>query len=222
MKVLIVEDDESVSRFIRQALSEVGYASLVADDGSSGLAQGLTGGYELILLDVMLEGIDGFEVCRRLRASGVATPILMLTAKDLVDDKVQGLDSGADDYLVKPFKVAELLARIRALLRRTGGGPAALQVADLVLDPAARQVTRGGRAIDLSATEYTLLEYLIRNAGRTLTRSMILDHVWHYDFDGNDKVLDVYISYLRKKIEDGERSLIHTVRGVGYRLEAKS
>jgi DNA-binding response OmpR family regulator len=220
LKVLIVEDDDSVSRFIRQALTEAGYIASVAEDGPAGLSHAVSGGFQLILLDVMLGGMDGFEVCRRIRTAGVTTPILMLTARDLLDDKVRGLDSGADDYLVKPFKVAELLARMRALLRRPGGGPGHLQLGDLILDPAARQVSRSGRPITLSATEYTLLEYLMRNAGRTLTRSMILEHVWHYDFEGNDKVLDVYISYLRRKIDDGDRSLIHTMRGVGYRLEA--
>jgi len=219
LKVLIVEDDESVSRFIRQALTEAGYVAFVAEDGAVGYACAKTGDYELILLDVMLGGMDGFQICERLRANSVTTPILMLTARSLLEDKVQGLDCGADDYLVKPFKVAELLARMRALLRRKSGGPAHLRVEDLVLDPAARVVSRGGRPIVLSATEYSLLEYLMRNEGRTLTRSMILDHVWHYDFDGNDKVLDVYISYLRKKIDAGERSLIQTVRGVGYRME---
>jgi len=170
----------------------------------------------------MLGGMDGFQICERLRANGVTTPILMLTARGLLEDMVHGLDLGADDYLVKPFKVAELLARMRALLRRKVGGPAHLRVADLVLDPASRLVTRGGRAITLSATEYSLLEYLMRNEGRTLIRSMILEHVWHYDFDGSDKVLDVYVSYLRKKIDSGERSLIQTVRGVGYRMEGSS
>ena len=222
MKVLIVEDDEGVSRFIRQALAEAGYAAVAAEDGDAGLSLGLSGEFEVILLDIMLPGVDGLEICRRLRGAGIKTPILMLTARDLLDDKVRGLDSGADDYLVKPFMVAELLARIRALLRRPGGGPAHLQVGDLVLDPAARLVTRAGKPVYLSATEYSLLEYLMRNAGRTLTRSMILQHVWHYDFEGNDKVLDVYVSYLRKKIDEGEVSLIRTVRGVGYRMEASS
>lgn len=221
MRVLIVEDDPSVARFIKQALSEAGYVATLADDGVSGLRLGLAESFELILLDVMLDEMDGFDVCRRLREGGVRSPIMMLTAKDLVDDKVHGLDSGADDYLVKPFQVAELLARIRALLRRPGGGSPVLRVGDLELDPATRQVSRGDRTIDLSGTEYSLLEYLMRNAGRTLTRSMILQHVWRYDFEGNDKVLDVYVSYLRKKIDEGP-SLIQTVRGVGYRMEATS
>jgi DNA-binding response OmpR family regulator len=155
-----------------------------------------------------------------LRGDGISTPILILTAKDLLDDKVMGLDSGADDYLVKPFQVAELLARVRALLRRRNLGTTSLKVGDLTLEPTSRQIVRGGKAISLSATEYALLEYLMRNAGRVLTRAMILQHVWQYDFDGNDKVLDVYISYLRRKIDRGHpNSLIQTVRGVGYCME---
>jgi len=221
LKVLIVEDDESVARLIRQAFAEAGYAPIVAEDGITGYSHALSGQFDLILLDIMLEGMDGLEICCKLRASGIRTPVLMLTAKDLLDDKVRGLDSGADDYLVKPFQIAELLARVRALLRRPGGSPAHLHIDDLILDPAARQVTRNGKAIFLSATEYSLLEYFMRNAGRTLTRSMILQHVWHYDFEGNDKVLDVYVSYLRKKIGDGGPSLIQTVRSVGYRMESR-
>jgi len=167
-----------------------------------------------------LPGLTGFEVCRRLRGDGISTPILILTAKDLLDDKVMGLDSGADDYLVKPFQIAELLARARALLRRRNLGTTSLKVGDLSLEPTSRQIVRGGKAISLSATEYALLEYLMRNSGRVLTRAMILQHVWQYDFDGNDKVLDVYISYLRRKIDRGhQNSLIQTVRGVGYCME---
>jgi len=222
LRILIVEDDASVARFLKQALSEAGYAAIVVEDGESGLALGKAETFEMILLDVMVEGIDGFEVCKRLRDAGIRTPIMMLTARDLLDDKVRGLDSGADDYLVKPFQVAELLARVRALMRRPGGGPTLLRVADLELNPATRDVLRAGKNIELSATEYSLLEYLMRNVGRTLTRSMILQHVWRYDFDGNDKVLDVYISYLRKKIDGDDGSFIQTVRGVGYRLEAPS
>jgi DNA-binding response OmpR family regulator len=221
MNVLIVEDDASVSRFLRQAMTEAGYAPQWAGDGLDGLALAQSSGFDLILLDVMLPRLDGFEVCRRLRAAHVDTPILLLTARDLLEDKVRGLDAGADDYIVKPFQLAELLARARALLRRGSSGPAAVRVDDLALDPATRTVTRGGKAVSLSATEYTLLEYLMRNAGRTLTRSLILEHVWQYDFDGNDNVLDVYIGYLRRKIDRGRpSSLIQTVRGVGYRMEA--
>jgi len=220
LNVLIVEDDESVARFLRQAMLEAGYAPQVAEDGLTGYHLAKTNPFDLILLDVMLPGLTGFEVCRRLRGDGISTPILILTAKDLLDDKVMGLDSGADDYLVKPFQVAELLARVRALLRRRNLGTTSLKVGDLTLEPTSRQIVRGGKAISLSATEYALLEYLMRNAGRVLTRAMILQHVWQYDFDGNDKVLDVYISYLRRKIDRGHpNSLIQTVRGVGYCME---
>lgn len=218
MRILIVEDDPSVARFIEQAFKEAGYVTVVASDGDSAFRLASSQPFELILLDIMLPGMDGLEVCRQLREQGLRTPILMLTARDLLDDKVRGLDSGADDYLVKPYQVAELLARARALLRRPGGGSPILQVGGVSLDPATRAVSCQGRAVELSATEYSLLEYLMRNAGRTLTRTMILQHVWRYDFDGNDKVLDVYISYLRKKLE-GDSS-IQTVRGVGYRMEA--
>jgi DNA-binding response OmpR family regulator len=167
----------------------------------------------------LIPQINGFEVARRLRAANMTTPILIITARDALEDKVQGLDSGADDYIVKPFQIAELMARVRALLRREASSPAVLSVADLTLDTATRQATRAGKTIYLSATEYSLLELLMRNAGRVLTRSMILEHVWQYDFDGNDNVLDVYISYLRNKIDKRSASpLIHTVRGVGYTM----
>jgi DNA-binding response OmpR family regulator len=217
MNLLIVEDDDSVARFLKQATTEAGYAPQLVEDGLDALEMARSGAFDLILLDVMVPRLDGFEICRRLRAAKVATPILIITARDLLDDKVQGLDSGADDYIVKPFQVAELLARLRALLRRGASSPVVLQVADLSLDPVSRQVSRGGNPISLSATEYTLLEYLLRNAGRVLTRSMLLEHVWQYDFGGHDNVLDVYISYLRRKIDRGYLpALIHTVRGVGY------
>jgi len=216
---LIVEDDASVARFLHQAMSEAGYAPTVAEFGADALDLALARRYDVILLDITLPGMDGLEVCRRLRLARISSPILMITARDTLNDKVIGLDSGADDYLVKPFQVAELLARIRALLRRGTGGSAELQVADVTLDPASRTVRRAGSELPLSATEYALLEYLMRNAGRTLTRSMILEHVWQYDFDGNDNVLDVYVSYLRKKLDrDRSSSLIQTVRGVGYRM----
>jgi DNA-binding response OmpR family regulator len=219
VNVLIVEDDESVARFLKQATTEAGYAAQVITDGDEALEVALTHAFDLILLDVMLPGLDGYSLCRKLRAAAVRTPILIITAKDTLADKVEGLDSGADDYLVKPFQIAELLARARALLRRGGSSPTVLRVGDLTLDPATRQAGRAGKLISLSATEYVLLEYLMRNTGRVLTRSMILEHVWQYDFGGNDNVLDVYISYLRGKIDRGHaQPLIHTVRGVGFRL----
>jgi DNA-binding response OmpR family regulator len=220
LNVLIIEDDDSVGRFLRQALVEAGHRAVAESDGASGLSHAYNPSFELILLDVMLGDVDGFSICRTLRSKGVKTPILMLTARDALEDKVAGLDAGADDYLVKPFQVAELLARVRALSRRVSGAGTVLQVGDLELDPAQRSVRRGTHQISLSATEYTLLDYLMRNAGRTLTRSMILQHVWDYDFDGNDKVLDVYVSYLRRKIDLGGPSFIETIRGMGYRLRA--
>ena len=219
MNVLVVEDDESVARFLGQALSEVGYVVERVPDGLTGLDRARSLDYDLILLDVMLPGLNGLEVCRRLRSANVATPILIITAKDTLQDRVDGLDSGADDYIVKPFQLAELLARARALLRRATTAPTVLRIADLTLDPASRRAIRAGKTKQLSATEYTLLEYLMRNVDRVLTRSMILEHVWQYDFGGSDNVLDVYISYLRGKIDKGHTPpLIHTVRGVGFRL----
>lgn len=219
MNVLIVEDDDSVARFLKQATTEAGYSAQVAADGQDALDLATAVRFDLILLDVMIPSINGFEVCRRLRAAKVATPVLIITARDALEDKIEGLDSGADDYIVKPFQVAELLARARALLRRGSSSPAVLSAGDLTLDPATRLASRGGKAITLSATEYSLLEFLMRNAGRVMTRSTILEHVWQYDFDGNDNVLDVYISYLRSKIDKGHgQPLIHTVRGVGYRM----
>jgi DNA-binding response OmpR family regulator len=220
MHVLIVEDDEGAARLTRQATTEAGYTATVAPDGEEALRLLEDASFDIILLDVMLPYRDGFSVCRSLRAKGIQTPVLILTARDALEDITTGLDSGADDYIVKPFRVAELLARMRALLRRGGAvTPTVLRVGDLTLDPATREATREGQRIDLSVTEYRLLEYLMRNAGRVLTRSMLLEHVWEYDFGGNDNVLDVYISYLRRKIDRGRATpLLHTVRGVGYKV----
>ncbi len=219
MNVLIVEDDRSVARFLNQAAAEAGYAPLVVTNGITALEIGKITPYDLILLDVMLPGMNGFEVCKALRSANINTPILIITAKDTLEDKIEGLDSGADDYIVKPFQIGELLARIRAVLRRGSAAPAVLTIADLTLNPATRKAVRAGVTISLSATEYTLLEYFFRNVGRVLTRSMILEHVWQYDFEGNDNVLEVYVSYLRSKIDKGRTpALIHTVRSVGYRF----
>jgi DNA-binding response OmpR family regulator len=219
MQLLIVEDHASVARFLKQAVEEAGYKAMAVADGTRALAVARSQKFDLILLDVMLPGLDGLEVCRALRNAGIGVPILILTARDTLEDKISGLDAGADDYIVKPFQVAELLARMRALLRRGNVIPAVLVVDDLILDPARRHAERGGKTIALSATEYTLLKVLMSNAGQVMRRSDLLDHVWQYDFQGNDNVLDVYISYLRNKIDKGRaRPLIHTVRGVGFRL----
>jgi DNA-binding response OmpR family regulator len=219
MNVLIVEDNPGAVRFLKQAMTEAGYVAQIATDGLLALDRALYGAFDLILLDIMLPGMDGLEVCRRLRVAKIATPVLIITAKDTLNDKVEGLDSGADDYIVKPFQVAELLARARALLRRGVAASSVLTVNTLTLDPATRRAERNGKSISLSATEYALLEYMMRNVGRVLTRSMILQHVWEYDFEGRDGVVDVYISYLRSKIDKGVTPrLIHTVRGTGFRM----
>ena len=219
MNILLAEDDPAAVRFLKQAIYEAGYQIEIAEDGVKALSMALSGDYVLLLLDVMLPGMDGFEICRRLRSQGISTHILLLTARDTLEDKIEGLDSGADDYIVKPFRVAELLARMRAMVRRVAAPPDILRVADLTLDPTSHTAIRGERTIPLSTTECALLEYLMRNKGRVLTRSMILEHVWQYDFEGNDNVLDVYIGYLRKKIDrDFSPPLIHTVRSVGFRL----
>ena len=218
MNVLIVEDEPGVSRFLLQACEEAGYSARVETDGQSALTLAQAQPFDLILLDVMLPSLDGFEVCRRLRRAGVNSLVLMITARDTLEDKIAGLDAGADDYVCKPFRVAEILARMRALLRRREAGTSKLEVGDLTLDPVTRLATRAGREIRLSATEYSLLEFLMRNAGKTLARNVILSHVWQYDFAGHDNVLDVYIGYLRTKIDKGHAPLIHTARGVGYRI----
>jgi len=218
MRILVVEDERKVASFIRQGLEEEGHAVEVARDGAE--AVDLLSGppYDLIVLDVMLPRRDGFAVLRELRGRGVATPVLMLTARDAVADKVTGLDLGADDYLTKPFAFAEFLARVRALLRRgSDQRPPVLRIADLTLDPATRYVTRGARRVELTTREYALLEYFMRRTGRVLTRPMIAEHVWGIDFDHESNVIDVYVGYLRKKVDqDGETRLLHTVRGAGY------
>ncbi len=222
MRVLVVEDDRKVASFIRKGLMEEGYAVDVAPEGETGLAMGLDRLHDIIILDVMLPGKPGFQVVRELRQAKVATPVLLLTAREAVEDRVQGLDAGADDYLTKPFAFAELLARMRALLRRGATAQAPLlRLADLTLDPARRTVKRGEEVISLTNREFALVEYFMRNPGRVLTRTMIAEHVWDYSFDSDTNVIDVYVNYLRKKIDAGrERKLIHTVRGVGYVLKA--
>ena len=221
MNVLIVEDEPGVSRFLRRACEEAGYAPHVEADGLRALNVAKNLNFDLILLDVMLPSMSGIEVCRALREARVKSLILIITARDTLQDKIAGLDAGADDYVCKPFHVAEILARMRALLRRDDAGMPVLQVGDLMLDANTRFARRGGQDIRLSATEYALLEYLMRHAGKTMPRSLILDHVWQYDFAGQDNVLDVYIGYLRAKIDKGRQPLIHTARGFGYRLGLK-
>jgi DNA-binding response OmpR family regulator len=217
--VLVVEDDEAVREYLVEALTENGHLVQVAPTGAEALEAATNRLFDIILLDLGLPDIDGLQVCARLRAQMVATPILMITARDSEEDKIAGLDSGADDYIVKPFSLGELNARMRALLRRRIAAPAPLRASDLTLDPSSRRAFRAGKAIPLSSTEYSLLEILIRNVGRVMTRTQLLQHVWQYDFAGNDNVLDVYVNYLRKKIDKGfDAPLLHTVRGVGYRL----
>lgn len=220
MRVLVTEDETKVAAFLRRALEEEGYAVDVAPDGAAGLELALGADYDLLILDHLLPRMSGLDLCRALRAARRDVPILMVTARDATEDKVAGLDAGADDYLPKPFSLDELMARVRALLRRGGGRtPSVLTVDELTLDPHTRQATRGGRTLDLSAREYALLDYLMRNARRPVTRAMIAEHVWGFDFDHGSNVIDVYVSYLRAKIDRGEsRKLIRTLRHVGYQI----
>jgi DNA-binding response OmpR family regulator len=224
MRILVVEDERKVAAFIRQGLLEEGHAVETAADGAAALEL-ITEGplYDLVVLDVMLPKRDGFNVLKTLRDRHIAAPVLLLTARDGVADKVMGLDLGADDYLTKPFAFDEFVARVRALLRRVRGHrEPVLRLADLSLDPATRLVSRGGRRITLTAREHALLEYFLRNAGRVLTRPMIAQHVWGLDFDSESNIIDVYVGYLRRKIDaDGEPRLLHTVRGAGYTLAAE-
>ena len=220
MRVLIVEDEQSIASFIRQGLEETGYAVDTAADGETGLAYALSADYDVLVLDIMLPKMDGLELIRELRRRGHKTPTLMLTSRDTVEDRVMGLDAGADDYLVKPFAFPELLARIRALLRRPPlQSGTVLRVADLEMDTSTREVRRGKRHIELTPREYAVLEYLMRHPNQVLTRTQIGEHVWNFDFYHESNVIDVYIGYLRRKVEAaGEAPLIHTVRGVGYRV----
>ena len=223
MRILIVEDEAKVGSFIRRALEEESYAVDLCAEGTQGLDLALSGSYDLVILDLMLPGLPGLEVLKGIRKEKIQTPVLVLTARSQVDQRVKGLDAGADDYLTKPFAIEELLARVRALLRRgSGEATGLLQVKDLILNPATREVTRGGQRIELTVKEYALLEYMMRNAGRVLTRPMIAEHVWNLDFDTFTNVIDVYVNYLRNKIDRGhEPKLIHTVRGSGYVLKAE-
>ena len=221
MHILVVEDEKKVASFIKRGLEEEKYTVDLAADGEEGLYMAETNPYDLILMDLMLPKMDGLTVIRELRKKGIETAVLCLTAKDTVDDIVSGLDSGSDDYLTKPFAFAELLARVRALVRRGAKDRGAeIRFADLRLDPVAHKVWRGSKEIELTAKEYALLEYLMRNPNQILTRTMIAEHVWDYTFDSFTNIIDVYVNYLRKKIDkDFDKRLIHTVRGVGYVLK---
>jgi two-component system, OmpR family, response regulator len=223
MRVLVVEDEKKLGELLRRGLDEEGYAADVADRGEEALWMARAVEYDVIVLDVMLPGADGFEICRRLRGNGVWAPVLMLTARDAVDDRVSGLDAGADDYLTKPFAFEELLARIRALTRRAPvERPAVLEVGDLRLDPAAHRAWRGDQELDLSAKEFALLELFMRRPGVTLSRTQLLDGAWDIAFESRSNVIDVYVRYLREKIDRPfGRDSIETIRGVGYRLSAE-
>jgi heavy metal response regulator len=223
MRVLVVEDERRIADFLSRGLSEQGYAVDVAYDGDEALDWAAVAQFDVIILDVMLPVRDGIQVCRILRERGAKTPILMLTARDAVEDRVRGLDSGADDYLVKPFAFAELFARLRALARREPAAlGTALQVGDLTLDTITREVYRQRARIDLTTKEFALLEYLMHHPNQVLTRTMIAEHVWNYDFDNATNVIDVHVRNLRRKIDDPfPAKLIQTIRGAGYRISAK-
>jgi heavy metal response regulator len=220
MRVLVVEDELKIARFIAKGLREEGYAVDIARNGEEGLLFAKSAPYDLIILDLLLPKVDGITVCRQIRDSDLGVAILVLTARDSIEDRVTGLDAGADDYLVKPFAFTELLARMRALLRRPrASANNTLQVGDLVMDLVKHKVERGGVQIDITQKEYSLLEYMMRNQGQALTRTQIMQHVWNYDFYAGSNVVDVYIRYLRKKIDEGrETKLLRTVRGVGYTI----
>ena len=223
MQILLVEDDRNLRGFLKKAFREEGCAVDECESGDRALDRALRRSYDCIVLDLMLPGLDGFSVVKELRQRGVHTPVLILTARDEVDSRVRGLELGADDYLSKPFDLAELMARVHALVRRAElrHGDVSLSAGDLALDPLKREVTRNGKRIDLSPREFALLEFLMRNAGRTVSRSRIAEAVWNYQFDTETNVVDVYINYLRKKLAVKDQpALIQTVRGVGYRLEA--
>ena len=220
MHILVVEDERRLAYLLRRVLLEERHTVDLAHDGEAGLDLALSDTYDVVILDLMLPGIDGIEICRQMRAEHIMSPVLMLTARGAVEDRVTGLNVGADDYLTKPFAFAELLVRVKALLRR---GPVSrssvVRVADLELDRLAQQVRRAGKRIDLTAKEFSLLEYLMSNAGRVLSRTMIIEHVWDHSFDGITNIVDVYVRHLRSKVDDPfEQKLIGTVRGVGYTL----
>jgi DNA-binding response OmpR family regulator len=224
MRVLVVEDEVGIAQFISQGLSESGYAVDMTNDGQSGLDYALAAEYDIIVLDIMLPQMDGLQLLRKLRSQGIKTPVLLLTARDAIEDRVKGLDAGADDYLSKPFAFPELLARLRALLRRPNlQQDTILKVGDLEMDVATREVRRADKTINLSPREFTLLEYFMRHPRQVLSRTQIIEHTWNFDFYENSNVIDVYVGYLRRKIDQGfDKPLLKTVRGVGYRLSAES
>lgn len=219
-RVLVVDDEENIVFLVEAALQLQGYTTLAANNGRAALAAVDDFRPDLVVLDVMLPDVDGFTVLRRMRDAGSQVPVIFLTARSTTDDRVHGLTVGGDDYMVKPFAVAELVARVRLSLRRRGGGDTdrTLRCADLVMDDDAHRVTRAGLVVSLSPTEYALLRYLLVNSGRVVTRAQILDHVWQYDFDGDSSVVDTFISYVRRKVDQVEPKLVHTIRGVGYTL----
>jgi DNA-binding response OmpR family regulator len=224
MRVLLVEDDPTIADFVAKGLAEAGYAADLAADGQRGFDLATSGQYDVAIVDVMLPGLDGLTLIDRMRARGVRTPVLILSARRTVDDRVRGLQAGGDDYLTKPFAFAELLARLQALIRRSTGAsePTRLSLGDLSMDLLSRRTERAGRPLDLRPREFALLEYLMRNPGRVLTKAMILSHVWGYNFNPGTNVIDVLVSRLREKIDrDFEPKLLHTVRGVGYVLKAE-
>jgi DNA-binding response OmpR family regulator len=222
MRILVIEDESKVGCFIKRALEEESYAVDLCEDGSKGLEMALATDYDLLVVDLMVPSMSGLDILKRVRRERIRAPVLILSAQSQIDQRVKGLDAGADDYLTKPFAIDELLARVRALLRRGATeSPGILQVDDLILTPATRDVTRGGQRIELTLKEYALLEYLMRHTGRVLTRPMISEHVWNQDFDTFTNVIDVYVNYLRNKIDRGRtKKLIHTIRGSGYMLKA--
>ncbi len=221
MRILVIEDEQRIADFLDRGLASAGYAVDVVGTGREALAAIHTTDYDLLILDLMLPDMDGMEVLAKVRGRKVSPPVLILSARGALDDRVKGLESGADDYLVKPFAFVELLARVRALLRRGQAVPEKLQVGDLTLDCIRRKVSRAGEPIDLAPKEFGILEYLMRNKGRPLSRTMIVEHVWDMDYDGLTNIVDVYIRHLRSKIDERfPRKLIQTVRGIGYMIDA--
>ena len=221
MRILVVEDEKRIADFLTRGLQGAGYAVDAAPDGATALNLAGATDYDLVILDLMLPDLDGLKVLERIRARKSGPPVLILSARGAVDDRVKGLEAGADDYLTKPFAFVELLARVRALLRRGQPAPERLQVAELVVDVMRRKVTRDGESIELAPKEFGILEYMMRNKGRPLSRTMIVEHVWDMDYDGLTNIVDVYIRHLRSKIDDRyQTKLIQTVRGIGYMIEA--